>query len=397
DMMHMTAEAKSKPMTLSHDIVPRGDIYMVRIVLHEWAQNLWKIINPAFHVERIKHMFPAFYVSCSELIPKWGEMIGEDGVGEVDVWPDLQMFTSDVISRTTFGSYFEEGRKIFDLQNEQAKLVLKAARSIFLPTKTNKRMKEIDRLVKDSVRSIIDKRVVSMKDGVTRNDDLLSILLDSNNKEIKEQKCKDFGLSFEEVIEECKLFYFAGQETSANMLVWTMILLAYHTDWQTCAREEVLGVLGKRKPNLDELNHLKLCLRLYPLAIALRRETHEETKLGNITLPAQTLIRINSIFIQHDPNIWGDDANEFKPERFSKGVSKVTNGQSSYLPFGGGPRICIGQNFAMLEVKMAYSSKLLLQVVPILLACSAYYTSSTTSIWRPLDSTQNLASLLFVQ
>ncbi|KAJ0725438.1 putative 11-oxo-beta-amyrin 30-oxidase [Helianthus annuus] len=144
------------------------------------------------------------------------------------------------------------------------------------------------------------------------------------------------------------------------MLVWTMTLLGQHSEWQTRAREEVLDVFGDKKPDIDGLSHLKVMniifnevLRLYPPAIFLRRLIHEESKLGNLTLPEGTLIQINALILHHDKDMWGEDVNEFKPQRFSEGVSKVTKGQVAYIPFGGGPRICIGQNFALLEAKMA--------------------------------------------
>ncbi|KAJ0725433.1 putative secologanin synthase [Helianthus annuus] len=221
-------------------------------------------------------------------------------------------------------------------------------------------MKEINQQVKGSIKSIINKRVVAMKAGDASHDDLLGILLDSNYKEIKQKGNSNFGLSIDDVIEECKLFYFAGQETTGNMLVWTMILLAQHSEWQTRAREEVLHVFGDKKPDIDGLTHLKVIniifnevLRLYSPAASFRRLIHDESKLGNFTLPAGTLIQINVLIVHHDKDMWGEDANEFNPQRFSEGVSKVTKGQAAYLPFGGGPRICIGQNFAILEAKMA--------------------------------------------
>ncbi|XP_076957708.1 cytochrome P450 CYP72A219-like [Bidens hawaiensis] len=326
----------------------------------EWVKHR-KIINPAFHVEKLKLMLPAFHISCSEMISKWAGMTKGRSC-EVDVYPHLQTMTSDVISRTAFGSSYEEGRRIFELQQEQANLVIQASQSIyipgfrFLPTKRNRRMKEIYREVKSSIKKIINKRLKESGE----KEDLLGLLLYSNDNEIKQQGNNSFGLSIDEVIEECKLFYFAGQETTANLLTWTMVLLGQHTNWQDRARDEVLKVFGDRKPDADGLNHLKIInmilhevLRLYPPGSLLGRMIYEEVKIGNLTLPSGSMLMLHMMLLHYDADIWGDDVNEFNPERFAEGVSKATMGQTSYFPFGGGPRICVGQNFAMLEAKLA--------------------------------------------
>jgi len=81
----------------------------------------------------------------------------------------------------------------------------------------------------------------------------------------------------------------------------------------------------------------------------------KDTKLGERSLPAGALVNFQVIHIQRDRDLWGEDAEEFKPERFSEGISKATRGNNAFFPFGWGPRICIGEKFAMIEAKMALS------------------------------------------
>lgn len=94
-------------------------------------------------------------------------------------------------------------------------------------------------------------------------------------------------------------------------------------------------------------------LRLYPPVIAQYQHNRMETKIGDISLPAGVDVVLPTLLIHHDPELWGDDAEEFKPERFSEGVSKASKDQLAFFPFGWGLRTCIGQTFAIIEAKIA--------------------------------------------
>lgn len=93
-------------------------------------------------------------------------------------------------------------------------------------------------------------------------------------------------------------------------------------------------------------------LRLYPSGTnIIERIAADEVQIGEITYPPRVHFLLPSIFLHHDPEFWGPDANEFNPERFSEGILKASV-QGAFLPFGAGPRFCIGQNFSLLELKL---------------------------------------------
>jgi PHYB activation tagged suppressor 1 len=137
-----------------------------------------------------------------------------------------------------------------------------------------------------------------------------------------------------------------------------MFLLSTHPEWQEKLREEVLTECGNDVPTGDMLNKLQLVnmflletLRLYAPVSAIHRRAGSDLEVGGIRVPEGTALAIPIATIHRDKEVWGEDANEFKPLRFEKGVTMAAKHPNALLSFSAGPRSCIGQNFAMIEAK----------------------------------------------
>lgn len=126
----------------------------------------------------------------------------------------------------------------------------------YLPIENNRRIREIDQEIRTILRGIIVKRDKAVRNGEGSNDDLLGLLVESNMRQSNEKE--DVGMSIEDMIEECKLFYAAGSETTSMLLTWTLILLSMHPEWQEQAREEVMHHFGRTTPDHDGLSRLKI-------------------------------------------------------------------------------------------------------------------------------------------
>eukprot|EP00252_Welwitschia_mirabilis_P012666 TRINITY_DN279_c0_g1_i12.p1 TRINITY_DN279_c0_g1~~TRINITY_DN279_c0_g1_i12.p1 ORF type:complete len:513 (-),score=67.01 TRINITY_DN279_c0_g1_i12:208-1746(-) len=369
---------------LARNLVSRG---LVGLQGQKWALHR-KLLNPAFHLDRLKGMIPAIRESCRLKLEEWSRAVNE-GAAELDMLKEFQMLTGDVIARTAFGSSFRQGKHIFDLQSEQMTLSIKLSRTIyipgfrFLPTETNRKCWKIENEIRKSLKVLIASREKSENLG----DDLLGLML-SASKNNQEQ------LSIEEIVDECKTFYFAGHETTAVLLSWVMILLGMHEEWQIQARNEVLHVIGKDNyPTADTIGRLNTvgmiineALRLYPPGVFIMRETSEAAMLGNLFLPKGTQLVLPILALHHDPSLWGDDANHFNPSRFSHGIANACKYPNAFMPFGFGPRICIGQNFALLEAKLILA--MILQRFSFVLSPSYSHAPAQFLALRPQHGAQ---------
>jgi cytochrome P450 len=178
-------------------------------------------------------------------------------------------------------------------------IVLMQCMCRLLPTKANQRMKQIAAEIERVLKGIVAKRENAMRSGEATSDDLLGLLLESNMAHCRDSNA-GIGITTDDVIGECKLFYFAGAETTSVLLTWTMIVLCMHPEWQDRAREEVLHVFGAAgTPDYDGLSHLRVVtmvlyevLRLYTPVTAIHRETYKPMELGGIRYPEGVVLML---------------------------------------------------------------------------------------------------------
>ncbi|KAI5018400.1 hypothetical protein ZWY2020_043288 [Hordeum vulgare] len=335
---------------LSRQLLGEG---LVGLTGKKWAHHR-RVISPAFNMERIKGWIPEITAITSSMLDSW-EVQGDTRVEfEIDVNKEFHTLSADVISCMAFGSSYEEGKRIFKLQEEQVQLVLLAMRTFyfpgfrFVPTKKNRRRHSLNKEIQNSLRRLIEINKKKCED--TKN--LLGLMLSASKTD------NEFKMGIKEIIDECKTFYFAGKETTGNLLTWATLLLALHKEWQHKARDEVLQVCGKSEhPNEETVSSLKIVnmvlketLRLYPPALFINRTVTRDVKLGKLDIPAGTQLNLPIIDLHHDVDIWGANAEEFDPSRFADGKSHHLG---AYFPFGIGPAICVGQNLAIVEAKVA--------------------------------------------
>jgi len=184
--------------------------------------------------------------------------------------------------------------------------------------------------------------------------DLLTLLLTARDPE--------GGALFgeDEVYDNVLTFIFAGHETTANTLAWTLYLLSQDPEWDARVAREASDVLGRRFANADDIAQLPVtrmvieeAMRLYPPAPLMARDAVSGDTVGSIPIEAGTFVLIPIWVIHRHKRLWANP-DSFDPERFAAGRREAIH-RFAYMPFGGGPRICIGMSFAMQEAAIILS------------------------------------------
>ncbi|XWS08106.1 hypothetical protein CRYUN_Cryun41cG0050800 [Craigia yunnanensis] len=326
-----------------------------------WAHQR-KVLAPQFFMDKVKSMNKLMVESALMLVNSWnGKIDNEGGVADLEIDDCMRNFSGDVISRACFGSNYAEGEEIFlklrTLQeNVSMKMLLQGIPGIrYLPTQSNREMWRLE----NEIQTLILKVVKERKEATLGSDqkDLLQVIIESaESSDLGQEATNQF------IVDNCKNIFFAGFETSAVTAAWTLMLLALNPEWQEKVRAEVLEVCNGKFPNTDMLIKMKQLtmviyesLRLYPPVPIMAKQALEDMKFGGINVPKGVNIWVLLTTLNQDPNIWGHEADKFNPERFSNGVSGACKLPFIYMPFGTGPHTCLGQYFAMTELKIILS------------------------------------------
>jgi cytochrome P450 len=221
----------------------------------------------------------------------------------------------------------------------------------WVPTPGNRLRRDTVRRVDTYAYELIQRRRAQPADG----GDLLSLLLQANADD------GGPGLSDVEVRDELMTMFFAGHETSAAALTWALYLLDTHPDVAAQAREQVRAVVGERPATMDDLPALPLLgqvvketLRLYPPAWVFDRSPLHDIEVGGYRIPRGANVLFSPWVVHRDPDRW-PDPDAFRPQRFEAGFVAP---RGSYLPFGDGPRICVGNRFAEAEIALVLATLL---------------------------------------
>lgn len=335
----------------------------VRIVLGNGlltsAGAFWKrqrrLAQPAFHGESVKRFGPILARMAAETAAEWDQAARAGST--VDACTDMMRVTLRAVAETLFGDDLgadaaEINRVFPTILSCLARRVAAPVRPpLWLPTANNRRLRPalaaLDRVV---LRLITAKRrrLAETGTGGQARPDLLTLLMMARDDETGE------SMSDAQLRDEVMTMMIAGHETTANALSWLWVLLDRHPDEQERLRAELGAVTGGRPPTVDDVANLprlkaviQETLRLYPPVWMFDRRALGPDDLGGTRVQAGDLAIFVPYAIHRLPELWSDPE-AFRPERFEPGREEQKH-KFAYLPFGAGPRICLGASFAMLE------------------------------------------------
>jgi cytochrome P450 len=309
-----------------------------------------RLVQPAFSRERVASYAAVMVGYADRLTAGWRD-------GETrDLHADMTRLTLEIIAKTLFdadvaGQARAVGEAMAELAGAfNARFTSLLRLPAMLPTPANLRRERAARRLDGILYELIKQRRTVRGRG-----DLLGTLLEAADE------ADGTGMTDRQLRDEAMTLFLAGHETTALALSWTWHLLARHPEAAVELAEEVRAVLGGRPPAADDLPRLRYAemvvqetMRLYPPAYVIGRQAVEECVLGGYHIPAGGTVLMSQYVLHRDPRFF-DDPERFFPGRWADGLARRLP-KYAYFPFGGGPRVCIGNTFALMEAVLVVAA-----------------------------------------
>ena len=304
-----------------------------------------RLMQPAFHRQRLLGLVDTMTETIATRLAGWKQL------NQIDMEREMSEVTLTLIIQAMFGARVtDQARKLAEVFPVASKFMLWRSQQMWAPplwipfpknAAYNKALKTLNEIVYPLIE----------KARQNPGNDLLDMLLEAREEQTGE------SMTDKQVRDEVVTIFFAGHETSAMTMTWLFYLLAQHPDVEMKLRKEMSEVIGDRTPTFADLSRLTYApkviqetLRLYPAAYLFAREAVGDQLLDGYQIPAGTMIFITPYVTHRDATIWTDperfDPERFNPEQIAQRPAHV------YFPFGEGPHVCIGNNFAMTEMQL---------------------------------------------
>ena len=304
-----------------------------------------RLSQPAFHRQRIAAYAQTMTEYAARRRDRWKE--GE----ERDVAQEMMGLTLAIVAKTLFDADVEtEAKEIGKALGEVLEMFSTFSSPLTevldkLPLPKNRRVQQAKLRLDETIYRIIEERRGESED----RGDLLSMLMLAQDTE-----GDGGGMSDEQLRDEVMTLFLAGHETTANALTWTWYLLSQHPEIEARMHAEVDSVLDGRLATVDDVARLTYtemvlaeAMRLYPPVWVMGRRAVSGYKVGKFYVPAKSIILLSQYVMHHDERYY-PEPERFDPERWTP-EARAARPKYSYFPFGGGPRMCIGEQFAWME------------------------------------------------
>ncbi len=320
----------------------------------QWRQQR-TILSKAFASAKMTDIYPMMNAAVDDLLVRLEQERPKKAVLDIDPW--MTFVTADIIFRTIMSTRLktEQADKILaafsrfqSIAPLSALLEVYGLGAINKYTPSERSRKRAARIIRQEIKEIIHPRFLCKATESAAQTDILTHLLNVCDDETGQ------SLGIDELVDHVCMLFLAGHETSASALTWSLYLLALDQDVQRTVHNEIDQVLGDKPLEYKHLRNLPIlesvfqeALRLYPPVAFLPRECTAHTKMRNKDLNKNDVVMISPWLIHRHQKQW-QDPHEFKPQRFHDPACQATI-RHNYLPFGMGPRICLGAGFARQE------------------------------------------------